>query len=205
MSHSLELHIPRGLITNWCIDFMLSNQQIETMFTHAKECTKNVFKQCFQYKLCTYILPTNEYLKKYRVADSDLCEKCNEERDTILHRLWECQHIIPFLHPILADVKNWVDRQEDFSVEEFLFGIGAGGQEGLNLFLIECKLFLFYDYKVADSVKCNTDRFYHKVRKLILKEKHIARGKTGYERFVNKWSNFTPIYDFRGPDPTICS
>ena len=88
-------------------------------------------------------------------------------------------------------------------MEEFLFGIGGGGDEGLNLFLLECKIFLFYDYKVTDSTKRNIDRFYHNIRKLIMKEKKIARGKTGYERFVNKWSHFTTIYDFRGPDPAM--
>ena len=90
-------------------------------------------------------------------------------------------------------------------MEEFLFGMGGEGDQGLNLFLLECKIFLFYNHKETDSTQRNVDRFYHNVRKLILKEKKIVRGKTGYERFANKWSNFTQIYDFRGPDPTICS
>ena len=88
--------LPRGLISNWCADFMLSNKQIVTTFTYARDCTKNVFKQCFQYKLSTYILPTNEYLKRYRVEESELCTRCKVEKDTILHMLWECEKIILF-------------------------------------------------------------------------------------------------------------
>ena len=41
----------------------------------------------------------------------------------------------------------------------------------------------------------------NKIRTVIQKEKKIARGEIGYDRFTKKWSNFISIYDFRGPDP----
>ena len=75
---------------NWCQDLMLSNEQIKIAFTHAKYCTKNVFKQVFQFKINTYILPTNEYLKRYKILNDDLCSRCLEECDTIMHKLWDC-------------------------------------------------------------------------------------------------------------------
>ena len=34
--------MPHGLLTNWCLDFLLSNQQIYTAFTHTKEWTQSV-------------------------------------------------------------------------------------------------------------------------------------------------------------------
>ena len=65
---------------------------------------------------------------------------------------------------------------------------------------LELKIFLFYDYKEGNSMESNKTRFYNKVRTLIIKEKHMTKGEYGYEIFVEKWKNFSNIYDFRGPD-----
>ena len=62
------------------------------------------------------------------------------------------------------------------------------------------KLFLFYDYVENENLNSTVDRFYNKVRNIIIKEKQMARGSMRYERFVEKWKNFTMVYDFRGPD-----
>ena len=164
---------------------------------------KSVFKQCFQYKLNTYILPTNEYLKKYKVADSDTCLRCNLERDTIIHRLWECEKVVPFLRQILTNLNNLEITREELRVEEFLFGTDGLGVQGVNHFILECKIFLFYDYEWKDPVNVNVDKFYRSIKRTIIKEKEIARGKTRYDKFENKWKNFTSIYDFRGPDPQM--
>ena len=161
---------------------------------------KNVFKQCFQYKLSTYILPTNEYLKKYKVMDSDLCLRCNLEKDTIIHRLWECEKVVPFLRHILAELKQWEGSREQLSVEEFLFGTD---ELGTNNFILELKIFLFYDFKENVQLYGNVDSFYHSIRRVIIKEKLLSRGKPKFDRFERKWRNFTLIYDFRGPDPLI--
>ena len=60
---------------------------------------------------------------------------------------------------------------------------------------------MFYDYKEGETIQFNVNRLYNKIRTVIQKEKKIARGEIGYDRFTKKWSNFISIYDFRGPDP----
>ena len=60
----------------------------------------NVFDQVFQYKILTKILPTNKYLKQYRVLDSDLCSRCRNSQDTIVHATMLCQSLVPYLSQI---------------------------------------------------------------------------------------------------------
>ena len=76
--------LPTGML-NWCYELELSDLQIRTAFTFAHDCTECVFDRVFQYKVATQILPTNDYLKRYKVKDSNLCEKCNLEFDSIDH------------------------------------------------------------------------------------------------------------------------
>ena len=161
--------LPRGFLNNWCQELLLSNEQINSAFTHAKKCTRNVFKQVFQYKLCTYILPTNEYLKRYRVTNIDLCSRCGEEKDTIVHRLWECEKIVQFLDHILNEVKAWISGQTRIDMVEFLFGSDGIESEGTNHFFLEAKLFLFYDYLENENLVSMIKRFYNKVRAVIIR------------------------------------
>ena len=66
-----KIRPPRGLL-RWCEDLHLSDSQIKTAFMFAHSCSSSIFDRVFQYKIVTKILPTNEYLKRYRVRDSEL-------------------------------------------------------------------------------------------------------------------------------------
>ena len=91
-----KIIIPVGML-NWCCDLELSDLQIRTAFTFAHSCSKSIFDRVFQYKIATQILPTNDYLKRYRVKDTNICEKCNLEFDSIEHSLYSCSEIIQTL------------------------------------------------------------------------------------------------------------
>ena len=82
--------LPRGLL-HWCSELELSDYQIKTALTFAHKCCPSIFDRVFQYKIVTQILPTNEYLMRYKVKDTNTCDRCIIECDTIVHRLYECE------------------------------------------------------------------------------------------------------------------
>ena len=47
------------------------------------------------------------------------------------------------------------------------------------------------------------ERFITKVRKIMIKEKHIMIEKDNSETYSEKWKEFREIYDFLGPDQHI--
>ena len=89
-----KIRLPTGLL-RWCEEINLSDSQIRTAFTFTKGCCCSIFDRVFQYKINTRILPTNEYLKRYQVRDSDECSRCLLlETDSVLHSTWLCSSIV---------------------------------------------------------------------------------------------------------------
>jgi len=54
---------------------------------------KEVKIKWFQIKICYRVLVTNSILKYMGITESNLCNFCGHERDTILHYMWDCHHI----------------------------------------------------------------------------------------------------------------
>ena len=72
----IKIKPPAGL-RRWRDQLNLSESDILNGFTHAHLASKSSFDRTFQYKIMTQILPTNQYLARYRVRDTDICEKCH--------------------------------------------------------------------------------------------------------------------------------
>ena len=117
-----KIVLPRGVL-HWCQELTLPDRRITHCFTFAKKCTKNVFKQVFQYKIGVNILPTNEYLFRYKVLENNICGRCQDgEEDSIMHGLWECVTIQPFLTIVLRNINTWTGTELDML--DFLFWVG---------------------------------------------------------------------------------
>ena len=129
---------------------------------------------------------------------------CNFERCTIEHCLIDCEKIQAFLDLI----RNWIIREMEggfnLNREHIIFGIytNLARNKGLNHFLLELKKFIFYTVRHDWESPADLlfSRFLSKIKFLIIKEKYISKLRGKYEAFTEKWEQFTPIYDFRGPD-----
>ena len=113
---------PTGL-RRWQDHLDLSESDILIGFTHAHLASKSSFDRVFQYKIMTYILPTNQYLARYRVRDTDICEKCHFSADTILHNIWQCQLVVPYVAKIIDFLKEKCYLQENIDCVQFVCGV----------------------------------------------------------------------------------
>ena len=59
-------------------------------------CIKSVKLNIFQFKFLHRRLPTNFFLHKITIKDSDRCTFCEEERETLIHLFWNCNLISLF-------------------------------------------------------------------------------------------------------------
>ena len=179
----------------------MSDAEIVTAFTFAQICSKSTFDQVFQYKITTQILPTNKYLTRYQVIDSEICSKCELEPDTVEHCLWSCNMVIPYLEKVENYLRTECNLTGDISMIPYLFGFL--NNKGLNHILIELKKELFYYWDVNVEVDTFCERFLAKIRKLMVKEKHIMLANNEFDKYLEKWNQFREIYDFLGPDCQI--
>ena len=170
-------------------------------FTFAHKCSFSTFDRVFQYKIMTQILPTNQYLTRYRVKDSVICSKCNLLTDTVSHCLWSCQLLIPYVDHFIGFLKQNCGLQENVGIVEYIFGFKTN--MALNHILLEFKKEAFYNFDTNIGVNTFCERIISKILRIIIKEKNCVNSKKMYELFVKKWENLTFIYDFRGPDLNI--
>ena len=194
-----KVRMPKGLL-HWCLELELSDKQIVTALTFARKCSISVFDRVFQYKLVTNILPTNEYLYRYKVKDTEYCDKCKNESDTIVHRLYDCEIISLKIVKILDCLKLQCNEMYRVSMVEFLFGKTGDAYLALNHALLELKKLLFYSTKETLELPHFPELYFSRIRTLIIKEKIIALKNNKYDEFSSKWNDFVSIYDFRGPD-----
>ena len=111
---------PTGL-RHWFEEFELVESDILVGFTHASISSKSRFDHAFQYKMMTQILPTNQYLARYKIRDSDTCDKCHVYTDTIFHRIYQCQLVVPFVVKVTDFLKQQCKLQENIEGIQYIF------------------------------------------------------------------------------------
>jgi hypothetical protein len=193
---SEKVRMPVGML-NWCLDLELSDLQIRTAFTFAHNCSSSIFDRTFQYKIATQILPTNDYLKRYRVKDTNVCEKCNLEFDSIEHSLFSCSEIVNILSTFFKFLKDECGVTTNIGMVQYLFGLSGNKNLGLNHVLLET-IFYSWDGNRENNTLCEQVKY--NIKKIIIKEKSVMIKNNQYEAFNIKWDKFVSIYDYRGPD-----
>ena len=195
-----KIRPPAGLL-HWFEDFDLNDFEILTGFTFAHKCSKSTFDHVFQYKIMTQILPTNQYLARYRIRDSDICSKCEVITDTVSHSLWSCQLLVPYVDKFIDFLKETCKVKDQIGIVQYIFGVK--NNLGLNHIFIEFKKEVFYNFDKNIGVEAFCERMINKIRKIMIKEKNCIKSIGMYDKYTQKWDSFIPIYDFRGPDLNI--
>ena len=196
---SQKVRIPRGLL-NWCLDLELSDSQIQTALTFTAKCSLSIFDRVFQYKINTNTLPTNEYLYRYKVKDSSLCDRCLVECDNIIHRLYECETVASKLDKIFKFILRECNFKSNISQIDYLFGKKGNDYLALNHALLELKKMLFYSSNELIDSPSFIEIYLKRIRSLMIKEKSINLKNNNMGAYETKWNNYVAIYDFRGPD-----
>ena len=176
----VKIKPPTGL-RHWVEEFDLSESDILIGFTHARISSKYSFDHSFQYKIMTQILPTNQYLARYKIRDSNICDKCQVSVDTILHCLWQCQLVVPFVDKIFDFLKQECNIQENINSLQYI--IGFKNNEALNHILLELKKELFYNWDINIDLNIYLERFVAKVRKVMIVEKKCIRSDKTFDRY----------------------
>ena len=205
---SSDVQLPIGF-EKWCLEYPIDHTNIGNIFKLAKSCANDTFTQCFQYKILCGILPTQEYLFRYRVPGMEIennhCLMCKVERGTMEHCLFDCEMLQGFLDLVKAVVENSALDGHTLSRRDIIFGRYENllQNKGLNHFLLELKKFIFYnvqkDYRSPPELLLR--RLLSRIKLLIIKEKQIAIAAKRFDTFEEKWAPFCDtVYNFYGPD-----
>ena len=192
-----KCRLPAGML-RWREDFELNDEEMKSAFLFARRCSHSTFDHAFQYKINSNILPTKEYLCRYRVVDSNICSKCNLESDTVMHSIWSCAVVVPYIDKVIAFLKSNCDIENvTISIKTFIFGTKS---MGLDLIFLELKKELFYSKELNLCTTTFCEYFIAKIRKLMIKEKYFMLKNEQFDAYDAKWKDFINIYNYHGPD-----
>ena len=125
----------------------------------------------------------------------------NAPLDTILHCLWQCQNVVPFVDRISDFLKIQCNFQGNIDSLQYFFGFK--NNIAVNHIVLELKKELFYNWDSNVDVGIFLERFVAKIRKIMIIEKQCIKTDKMFNQYSKKWDEFSVIYDFRGPDPSI--
>jgi hypothetical protein len=143
----------------------------------------------FQMKIYYRILVTNSILCAMKVVETNVCNFCNMEKDTILHYLWDCVHVQDFWHEFVNRLKEKCTNCDRLELNSILVLFGNDGKtvtdQGFNHILLAAKFFI-YKCRI-NIVKPRLDIFLQELTNINKTDQYVFKMNMKQEAFVKKW------------------
>ena len=167
----------------------------ETIFNRIYSSTIDTKLRNFQFKLIHNILPDNRILLKMGIIENDLCNFCNNHRDSVVHYLWYCPKAQQFWNNTIHWFQTLFDTNIEISLKTILFGdqftTNHTQNNFINFLMLISKHYLHCCKWIKTEPSLNTLK--DKIKQSEKIEKEIAF-QTGKIEFHNtKWQTFQQI------------
>ena len=133
-----QIHTPSAVL-KWNEDLGADIQKWEQYFLLPYKITRTVYLQNFQFCLLHRIIPHGTLLYKMNINTHDICSLCEHERDTILHRFFECGVIASLWRELEVWWKEVTYIEIDLRLYDSIFGILDQKDDRLNFIILLVK------------------------------------------------------------------
>ena len=154
--------------------------------------------------LKTSLIPTNDFLYKIKINDSELCDFCQDKSETLLHLFWSCK----FTEKFWLAVENWLHEKVILDKQRTIDKLDAIGLNchAEHTLLSFCKLtarcYMYTSKKYGQIPKFSI--FINQIKKTMPLSKknssqlrnlktngdfyfHLANQRTGHPHRVENW------------------
>jgi hypothetical protein len=149
----------------------------------------------FQMKIYYRTLVTNSMLKKMNVTNSDVCSFCNEYKDSILHYLWECEHVQLFWKELVQCLKDKCMNCDRLTINPVLVLFGNDNKtktdSGFRHILLVAKFFI-YKCRI-NKMKPTLQQFLIDLTNNYKMEQYGSRISLMNQSFVLKWAAYEEL------------
>ena len=76
------------------LGYMLSAQEWRNVYKIPFQCLKDPTLLWFQYRILHRIITTNTFLYKIKYIESNICDLCNSEPETLEHLFFDCPNVL---------------------------------------------------------------------------------------------------------------
>ena len=150
---------------------------------------KEVKIKWFQMKICYRVLVTNSILKNMGITESNLCNFCGLERDTILHYMWDCYHIQLFWKDFKKGFAEKCMNSARITITPCLIIFGKDEQistdEGFDQILLQTK---FYIHKCRiNKMVPNIITWKEAIKDFYVIDRYTNKLQMSMYKFNRKW------------------
>ena len=122
----------RNCFSKW--ENMIENDiDWEETFTNIFKYTNDVKLRNFQFKLIHDIFPDNRILHKIGKIDSDKCDFCKTNRDSVQHYLWFCNKVQEYWSSVELLLQEATGLEISLNLQTILFGGNFSNNYNLNI------------------------------------------------------------------------
>ena len=152
-------------------------------FTHIYKVTIDNVLRSFQYRLLHRILFFNDKLYIFGITNSDSCDLCNNDTDSIDHRMWTC----PVIQTLWQKVILWYNGlfNSDITVTYIDVITNKSSYLLLDLIILCTKYYIYKSFVKKENIKINS--LIDEILQLEQIEKEIAYRKSKINYHVFKW------------------
>ena len=172
----------------WEVEFDIGDDHDidwNVVYSMPYKCTIDVKSQYFQYRFIQRILPTNEFLFKIGIVESDKCTFCGVEKESTKHLMWSCDKVSSFWKEVIKWLEG-LNIHMNLSFVTVCFGVHNIYQANfINMILILAKRFI-YKCRVQETNIAFQD-FKQWVIFMQKVERYIAVSKDKLGTHLKKW------------------
>ena len=159
--------------------------------------TKEIKLKWFQMKICYRVLVTNSVLLSMKVTDTNLCNFCSTEKDTIYHYLWQCTHVQSFWNDFVNLFKEKCLNCTRLCVTDMLVLFGVDNtiktDVGFDFILLHAKFFI---YKCRlNKTKPRLQTFLQQLKHIYVIDEYVSKMEMSYDKFLLKWLPYTVLVE----------
>ena len=143
----------------------------------------------FQMKIIYRVIVSNSILLKMNVVQSNKCNFCVLEKDSVLHYLWKCIHVQQFWNDFVNLLKTKCNHCERLRLNAILVLFGKDGNTKTDVcfdyILLKAKFFV---YKCRmNKMKPNIQHFINELKQIYKVDKYVHSMEMRVEEFNKKW------------------
>ena len=143
----------------------------------------------FQMKIVYRVIVSNSILLKMNIVNSNKCNFCLIDKDSVLHYLWECTYVQQFWNDLLHLLKSKCNHCDRLRLNAVLALFGQDGNTKTDVcfdnILLKAKFFI-YKCRI-NKIKPNIQHFEHELKQMYKIDEYMHKMEMRVEEFHRKW------------------
>ena len=171
----------------------INEKEMSTYFKNIYRITNVSKYRDFQYRLLNNRIHCNDRLVYWKICESNICNVCQKDKQTILHLLCECEEVVNIWKYVMGLCEKMSNIKLNFNQESIVFNkVHEKTTHICNFIILIVKQYL-YRCKCINTKP--TNEIIEEIQYIEKIEFYNALENNRVKKHIKKWSPFLKIYE----------